>query len=104
MATHPGSGIGRACDLSFVKEGAAGVMIADINLDAAQAVAKEVQEQQQRQQTQSKAGCCTEAVHLDVTNESSVEQATARMVELFGRIDYCVHCAGVSCSRLRFPL
>lgn len=37
-----------------------------------------------------------EAVHLDVTSEESVKQTVAKMIESFGRIDYCIHCAGVS--------
>jgi NAD(P)-dependent dehydrogenase (short-subunit alcohol dehydrogenase family) len=37
-----------------------------------------------------------EAIRLDVSLPDSVQHATARTVEIFGRIDYCVNGAGVS--------
>ena len=36
------------------------------------------------------------AVHIDVTQEESVKLVTTQMQQWFGRIDYCVNCAGVS--------
>ena len=40
-------------------------------------------------------GCRVEVTQVDVTQEDSVQKATDYMVEAFGRIDYCVNCAGV---------
>ena len=37
-----------------------------------------------------------EAAAADVTMQESVEAAVKRAVDLFGRVDYCVICAGVS--------
>lgn len=37
-------------------------------------------------------------MHLDVTVEESVKHSIAYMVDSFGRMDYCIHCAGVSLS------
>lgn len=37
-----------------------------------------------------------EAVQLDITIEADVKAAVARMVDQYGRIDYCIHSAGVS--------
>jgi hypothetical protein len=42
-----------------------------------------------------------EAVQVDVTQEGSVKNAVSLVVQLFGRVDYCVNSAGVSnCNRL----
>jgi NAD(P)-dependent dehydrogenase (short-subunit alcohol dehydrogenase family) len=35
-------------------------------------------------------------MQVDVTAEKSVTRAMEHMVQTFGRIDYCVNCAGVS--------
>ncbi|KAH9907514.1 NAD(P)-binding protein [Xylariomycetidae sp. FL2044] len=90
-----GGGIGRACVLGFAKHGARGVMVADLDLEAAQKAA-----------TESK-GVATnpeyrvEVVHVDVTSEASVKTATENMVQSFGRIDYCVNSAGINASHSR---
>jgi hypothetical protein len=87
---YQGSGIGRATAVGLAKEGAAGILIADINISAAKDVTAECKE------VATAPGFRAEAIHIDVTKEDSVEQATSFMVETFGRIDYCVTCAGVS--------
>lgn len=87
---NSGSGIGRACALSFAKEGASGVVVADLDLENAGQVATEIR------------GLAThpefrvEAVQIDVTSESSVRKKLERVRWMFERIDYCVNCAGVS--------
>lgn len=40
-----------------------------------------------------------EAIETDVGSEDSVKASVAQAIELFGRIDYAVHSAGVSRSR-----
>ncbi|KAH9894726.1 NAD(P)-binding protein [Xylariomycetidae sp. FL2044] len=90
-----GSGIGRACCIAFARDGAAGVLVTDLNLDAAQAVASEC-----------KAAATnpifrTEAIHANVTVEQSVRGATVHAVQSFGRVDYCVNCAGVGVQYAR---
>jgi NAD(P)-dependent dehydrogenase (short-subunit alcohol dehydrogenase family) len=37
-----------------------------------------------------------EAIQVDITQEDSVKNAVSQMRRSFGRIDYCVNCAGVS--------
>jgi NAD(P)-dependent dehydrogenase (short-subunit alcohol dehydrogenase family) len=37
------------------------------------------------------------AVQVDVSDEAAVQAMVVTAVKEFGRIDYCVHCAGVSC-------
>ena len=85
-----GSGIGKACAIGFAKDGTAGILIADVNLDAARIVAVECMA------ASTATNFRAEALHIDITKEESVETAMKHMVETFGRIDYCVNCAGVS--------
>ncbi|KAI1334902.1 NAD(P)-binding protein [Xylariaceae sp. FL0016] len=83
-----GGGIGKACALAFAKNGAAAVLVVDLNLEAAQ-------------QTCSESRACAaspdfrvEAYSADITVNPSVERLTAYAAESFGRIDYCVNAAG----------
>jgi NAD(P)-dependent dehydrogenase (short-subunit alcohol dehydrogenase family) len=78
-----------ACALTLAKDGAAGISIADLNLAAARAVAAKCQ------QVATNPKFRTEATHVDVTDEGSVKAAAASIASILGRIDYCVHCAGV---------
>ncbi|KAI0966072.1 NAD(P)-binding protein [Xylaria arbuscula] len=85
-----GGGISRAASIAFAKEGARGLLVADIDLEAATKTASD-----------SKASATNpdfraEAIQLDVTLPDAVQKATAYMVETFGRIDYCVNGAGVT--------
>jgi NAD(P)-dependent dehydrogenase (short-subunit alcohol dehydrogenase family) len=88
-----GGGIGKACALLFAKEGAAGVMIADLDADAGGLVAAECRA------VATNLEFRVEGIHIDVTLEASVKHATAQTLQAFGRIDYCVNCAGVSSSK-----
>ncbi|KAI1356625.1 hypothetical protein F5Y01DRAFT_301466 [Xylaria sp. FL0043] len=90
-----GSGIGRACALGLAKDGAAGVLVADLNVDAARAVATECNA------VASSPNFVAESVQLDVTNEESVQHAVAYMLKLFGRTDYCINCAGIGVETQR---
>ncbi|KAI0116550.1 hypothetical protein GGR51DRAFT_546056 [Nemania sp. FL0031] len=88
-----GSGIGAACALGFAKEGAAGVMIAEIDLTAAKCVA-----------TTCLASAATpnfrvDVTHMDVTSEESVKNAAKHTLDVFGRIDYCVNNAGIGVQK-----
>ncbi|KAL3484071.1 hypothetical protein BJX62DRAFT_244311 [Aspergillus germanicus] len=87
------SGIGMACALMLAKDGAAGIMIADLDLAAARAVAAKCQ------QVATNPTFRAEATHVDVTDEGSVKAAAASMASILGRIDYCVHCAGIAQPR-----
>ncbi|KAF2644243.1 NAD(P)-binding protein [Massarina eburnea CBS 473.64] len=84
-----GSGIGRACALGLARDGAAGILVADMNLDSARAVVEECRG------VATAAGIRIEAIHIDVGSTESVQQATEHMVKTFGRIDYCVNSAGI---------
>jgi hypothetical protein len=84
------SGIGRASSLALAKEGARGLLVADLNLEGAEKTAADARSVATNSEFQ------VEAIQIDVAIEDSVDRAIAHMVEKFGRIDYCVHSAGVS--------
>ncbi|KAI0117420.1 NAD(P)-binding protein [Daldinia grandis] len=88
FVTGGGDGIGKACSVALAKEGAKGILIADINLKAAEETVAEATA------VATNPGFRVEVIHLDVTSEESVKQAVAKMIQSFGRIDYCIHCAG----------
>ncbi|PNP74343.1 hypothetical protein FNYG_12392 [Fusarium nygamai] len=85
-----GSGIGRACAISFAKEGASGVLIADIAVRFAKDVVNEC-----KVAAVNKDFRC-EAIPVDVTREESVGNLMSHAVRTFGRIDYCVNSAGLT--------
>ena len=84
VVTGGGRGIGRAIAIVLAQNGA-DVAVADINLQDAQSVAREVGD----------LGRQSIAVHLDVTDQESVERMAAEAIERFGRIDILVNNAGV---------
>lgn len=86
------SGIGRACCLAFAKEGARGVIVADLNAEGSKETVA------QAKAVATSPDFQAEAVEVDVASEESVKAAVARAVQLFGRIHYAVHSAGVSSS------
>lgn len=88
-----GSGIGRACAIGLAREGTAGMLVADFNLESAKGVLEECRAVAMAPNFQ------IEVAHIDVTQVQSVQEATEVMVQQFGRIDYVVHSAGVSCCR-----
>ncbi|KAI0862315.1 NAD(P)-binding protein [Xylaria cubensis] len=90
-----GGGIGRACVLAFARYGAAAVVVADVNLDAAVQVCEDSR---------------THAAHphfkaephaVDITSRSSVDDLTTYATRLLGRIDYCVNAAGLGAETQR---
>ncbi|KAI0144376.1 NAD(P)-binding protein [Xylariaceae sp. FL1272] len=90
LVTGGGSGIGRACVLLLAKLGADGILVADLNLKAAQEVAAEAAA------LSSHSGFRAEAIEVDVSVEESVAAMIAYMTDTFGRVDYCIHSAGIS--------
>jgi NAD(P)-dependent dehydrogenase (short-subunit alcohol dehydrogenase family) len=74
-----GSGMGRAGAAALAAEGAR-VVVADIALDRAEAVASAI-------------GDNAVAMHVDVTSAELVAQLVAATVDRFGRLDVLYHCA-----------
>ncbi|HET6301694.1 SDR family NAD(P)-dependent oxidoreductase [Microbacterium sp.] len=90
LITGGASGIGLATVRKFVREGAK-VMIADINLEHAEAAASEI----------SREGFegAVAAVRVDVSKYAEVEAAVARAVEVFGKLDVIFNNAGIAGGR-----
>ena len=84
LVTGGGSGIGEASAKLFADEGAQ-LAIADLNLDAAQRVAGEIEN----------AGGTATAIELDVRDDSSCADSVDAAVDRFGRLDVLVNSAGV---------
>jgi 3-hydroxybutyrate dehydrogenase len=83
IVTGAASGIGKEIARTYAREGAR-VVIADLNLTAADATAAELGGPQKAL-----------AVAMDVTDERQVESGVARTVEQFGKIDVLVSNAGI---------
>ena len=84
LVTGAASGIGKEIALLFAREGAR-VAIADLNLEAANAAAQEIQA----------AGGQALGVAMDVANEDQVNAGVAAVVEAFGGVDILVSNAGI---------
>ena len=81
VVTGGASGIGAALAKRFAREGAAGIVVADLDLTQAQAVASEVK------------GL---AVRCDVSREADVQDLIAQATERFGRVDVLCSNAGIA--------
>jgi NAD(P)-dependent dehydrogenase (short-subunit alcohol dehydrogenase family) len=81
VVTGGASGIGAALVRRFAREGAAGLVVADMNHDAAHVVADEVR------------GL---AVRTDVSNEADVQALIAQATQRFGRVDVLCSNAGIA--------
>ncbi|KAK8071473.1 NAD(P)-binding protein [Apiospora hydei] len=88
-----GGGIGRACAVLLAKEGASAIVVADIALEAAESTKTECQAAATNPHFQ------VTAVRIDITQEESVRRVFRDMVSAFGRIDYCVNCAGIGADK-----
>jgi NAD(P)-dependent dehydrogenase (short-subunit alcohol dehydrogenase family) len=80
VVTGGASGIGAGCARRFAQEGARGVVVADLNLAGAQAVANEI-------------GAV--AVQCDVSREEDIRRLVARAKEQFGQVDIYFSNAGI---------
>jgi NAD(P)-dependent dehydrogenase (short-subunit alcohol dehydrogenase family) len=85
LITGGASGIGRCTAQVFAREGAK-LVLADLNLAAAEALAAEL----------AAYGADAIAVQCNVCNRAEVEAVVARAVEHFGRLDVLVNSAGIS--------
>ena len=88
IVTGAASGIGKEIALRFAAEGGAPV-IADLNLDAADATAREIKAK----------GFDAFAVAMNVADEDAVERGVADTMAKYGRIDVLVSNAGIQIVR-----
>ena len=84
VVTGAASGIGKEIALVFAREGAR-LAIADLNLEAANATAREI----------DPSGARAIGVGMDVANEADVEAGIAKVIETFGALDVLVSNAGI---------
>ncbi len=85
LVTGGASGIGKATALKMAEYGAK-VVIADFNLDGAQAVVEEI----------IAAGGSAAAVKTDVSKRADCDNAVKKAVETFGTLDIAANCAGIN--------
>lgn len=88
IVTGAGSGIGASCVETLAGQGAS-VVVADINLEAAEMVAERIKANGER----------AVAVKVDVTKEDSTCEMAAAALEAFGQIDILYNNAGGATSR-----
>ena len=84
VVTGSASGIGKEIAITYVREGGK-VVIADLNLEAAEAVVIEIKAQ----------GGQAMALAMDVTDEAQVNTAIASVVSAWGGVDVLVSNAGI---------
>src|SRR5262252_6460233 len=84
IVTGAASGIGKSIAEKYAFEGAT-IVIADLNLDAANATAAEIKA----------AGGKAMGVAMNVTSEDEVSAGVAATMKAFGRIDVLVSNAGI---------
>jgi NAD(P)-dependent dehydrogenase (short-subunit alcohol dehydrogenase family) len=89
LVTGGGGGIGRATALAYQREGAK-VAVADLNVEAARAVAAEIEA----------AGGDAIAIQVDVTKSAEVEAMVKQVVTRFGRLDIAFNNAGIDIEHL----
>ena len=78
--------------MAFAEAGASGIVFADQDDDGA----RDSAEQSKRLASHSEYRYLI--VHVDITDEESVQALVDAAVKEFGRIDYSVNCAGVRFS------
>ncbi|KAI5785823.1 hypothetical protein EDC01DRAFT_708354 [Geopyxis carbonaria] len=84
-----GNGIGKQCALAFADEGAAGIAICDLDIEAAMQT-----EDQCRAMAKNKEIKLLN-IKMDVGEEKEVQNAVEQAFAVFGRIDYGINSAGL---------
>ncbi|HVR74925.1 MAG TPA: SDR family NAD(P)-dependent oxidoreductase [Planctomycetota bacterium] len=86
ILTGAARGIGRACAEAFLDNGAAGVVIADIDLEAGEATARALDPSLRR----------VLPIRLDVTVRTEHDRVVSETLRRFGRLDILVNNAGIA--------
>lgn len=93
LITGAASGIGRATAKTFVRDGAAGVALLDLNEAALQTVKGEIEAEHGKRGGQP----CVVITHaVNVVDEEQVNSVVNQVATQFGRLDYVVNAAGIA--------
>lgn len=93
LVTGAASGIGKATAKTFIRDGAAGVALLDLNEAALLAAKTEIEEEHKLRGGQP----CVIVTHaVNVVDETQVNNAVSQVAAQFGRIDYVVNAAGIA--------
>lgn len=87
IVTGAAQGLGEAIAIRLAKEGCAGVTLADLQTEKAQAVAQGIEAES--------PWCKTLVVKCDVTSEADVIEMVQRHLQAFGKLDIMVANAGI---------
>ncbi|KAI0481173.1 hypothetical protein GGR56DRAFT_629159 [Xylariaceae sp. FL0804] len=85
-----GSGICRATAIGFAMVGVTALVVADVDLKAAERTADA------SKNVATNPDFVAKAIEVDISIPDQVQKATTVMIETFGRIDYCVNGAGIT--------
>ncbi|GLI77176.1 hypothetical protein PoHVEF18_005462 [Penicillium ochrochloron] len=94
LITGAASGIGRACAKAFVKGGASGIALLDLNEDSLETVKSEI-EDLQRTLVQTNP-CRIETYPINVGDEIRMNKVIETVAQTFGRLDNVVNAAGIA--------
>src|SRR4030095_8115642 len=86
IVTGAARGIGRACAEAFLREGAAGVLIADLDTDAGADTARALDAEGRR----------AAFLAADVTRKADCERMASEAIRRWGRLDILVNNAGIA--------
>jgi len=86
VITGGAQGIGKAAAVAFAREGARGIVLADMNLPKAEAAGKELE---------ARYGCACIAVKCNIALEEDVKALFDATLETFGTVDILVNSAGI---------
>ncbi|KAL5333136.1 hypothetical protein BJX70DRAFT_381965 [Aspergillus crustosus] len=89
LITGAGHGIGRECALGYAAEGVKGLLLADIDYDAALDAAQE------SETLATHPSFVAVAIRLDITEINSIAEVVRTALRVFGRVDYCVNNTGI---------
>jgi NAD(P)-dependent dehydrogenase (short-subunit alcohol dehydrogenase family) len=98
LITGGASGIGKSIASALAQHGAK-VVVGSRTLDKVDGAVKELSEERGKQPGEVVAG-----VALDVTSQESVDHATRKSIDLFGRLDILVNSAGMMLRKPTFEL
>ncbi len=94
IVTGAASGIGKALAVRFAREGAVGVVLADVNADGLEAVSKACSDAH-RSSSHAIATFVSTGQAVDVTKEADIKSLVETTEKTFGRIDLFCSNAGI---------